>query len=165
MRVRNDNSALPAGAGAIPMRLKIISLATAVAVAVLLYALLVASGFSVYSEGVALTCHLDPDAATEEAGSHIMRVTDSDLAGLPKAKRMLDLALEHGPVMYGDGIIVLDAYLNSYRVSDHPIDGSIRVHTSMSRSEMNRYTEWIDAAGSSYFEYEGKIFSFGMWAS
>ena len=149
------------------MRLKIVALATAVAVAVavLLYALLVASGFSLYSEGVALTCHLDPDAATKEAGGHIMRVTDDDFAGLPKAKRMLDLALEHGPVMHGNGIIVLDAYLNSYRVSDHPIDGSVRVHASMSSSEMNQYTEWIDAAGSSYFEYEGKIFSFGMWAA
>ena len=94
-----------------------------------------------------------------------MRVTDDDLAGLPKAKRMLDLALGHGPVMHGDSIIVLDSYLNSYRVSGHPIDDSVRVHTSLSSSEMNRYTEWIDAAGSSYFEYVGKIFSFGMWAS
>ena len=104
------------------MRLKIVSLAAAVAVAVLLYAFLVASGFSVYSEGVALTCHLDPGAATKEAGGHIVRVTDDDLAGLPKAKRMLDLALGHGPVMHGDSIIVLDSYLNSYRVSGHPID-------------------------------------------
>ena len=146
------------------MRLKIVSLAAAVTVAVLLYALLATSGFSVYSEGVGLACHLDPDAATGEAGGHIVRVTDDDLAGLPKAKRMLDLALGHGPVMYGDGIIVLDAYLNSYRVSGHPIDGSVDILTGLSPSEMNRYTEWIDAAGS-YFEYEGKIFSFSMWAS
>ena len=149
--------------GVIPIRFKIVSLAAAAAV--LLYAFLVASGFSVYSEGVGLACHLDPNAATGEVGGHIVRVTDDDLVGLPKAKRMLDLALGHGPVMHGDGIIVLDTYLNSYLVSGHPIDGSVDILTSLSPSETNRYVEWIDVAGSSYFEYESKIFSFGMWAS
>ena len=47
----------------------------------------------------------------------ITRVTDDDLTGIPQVKHMLDLALEHGPVMRGDDFVALDNYLNSYRVS------------------------------------------------
>ena len=167
MRVRSDDSTQPVcRARATQMRLKIATLAAAVAVAVLLYVYLISSGFSIYSEGVSLTYHADPDAARENAGGHITRITDDDLAGIPKVKHMLGLALEQGPVVHGNGFVVLDTYLNSYRVSDHPIGDGVRVSTSLSLSDMNRYAKWIDAnLGSSYFEYEGKIFSFWMWAA
>ena len=161
MGVWNDDSARPARRmETLPMRFKIATLATVVAVVVLLYVYLIASGFSVYSDGISLRYHVDPDATREDVGVAITRVTDDDLTGIPQVKHMLDLALEHGPVMRGDDFVALDNYLNSYRVSGNPISGGIEVSTDLSPSDMNRHDGWIDAnLGSSYFEYEGKIFS------
>ena len=69
MGVWNDDSARPARRmETLPMRFKIATLATVVAVAVLLYVYLIASGFSVYSDGIFLRYHVDPDATRKDVG-------------------------------------------------------------------------------------------------
>ena len=142
-------------------KIKFILPAAVVLAVVMFYLYAVLNGAS-YSEGITVRYFIDPEEAAEEFSLPIVRVTEEDLAGAPRLKKMLEVALEREFLPYADGFAALDAELNSYRINRD--DYSINVRISMSISDLSEFQNWYRGnLDSSYIEYREKIFAIGFW--
>ena len=137
-------------------------LPVAVVLAVVMFYLYAVLNGASYSEGIAVRYFIDPEEAAEEFSLPIVRVTEEDLAGAPRLKKMLEVALEQEFLPYPDGFAVLDAELNSYRINRD--DDSINVRIGMSPGDLAEFQDWYsENLNSSYIEYREKIFAIGFW--
>lgn len=132
------------------------------------YMFIVLNGYSPYPQGMSLVYYFEmPQTTFETKGEseeyEITKITDENLADVPKLKRMLDVALDQEFPLHDDGFAVIDSGLNSYWLN-MDYDENIRIQNSMTVSEVSEYRNWLSSnAESGFIEYKEKIFRISFW--
>ncbi len=147
------------------MKVKLAVLATTAFVAVLVFVFPVSGGLFANPEGIVLTRFIDPDAAAESVVGSVTRVTDTDLADVPKIRQMIDVALEQDFPLRESGFAVWDGALNRYWLYSDSTSGDLHVRIDLPPLEAEKYGEWIydNLKPSLYLEYEGEFFHITSW--